>query len=122
MAASVRLREPPRARSSLLVALAAISFGGFYTPGMALVSDRAEAVGLAQGLGFGIMNTAWALGNMTGPVAGGALAEAAGDAVPYLLAARPLPADARRRRFRRWPESARAPSRVQRTLRGRAPR
>jgi MFS family permease len=69
-----------------LVALAAISFGGIYTPGMALVSDRAEAVGLAQGLGFGIMNTAWALGNMTGPVAGGALAEAAGDALPYLLA------------------------------------
>ena len=70
-----------------LVVLAAISFGGFYTPGMALVSDRAEAVGLAQGLGFGIMNTAWALGNMTGPVAGGALADAAGDALPYLLAA-----------------------------------
>ncbi|MCP9485846.1 MAG: MFS transporter [Gaiellaceae bacterium MAG52_C11] len=70
-----------------LVALAAISFGGFYTPGMALVSDRAESVGLAQGLGFGIMNTAWALGNMTGPIAGGALAEAAGDALPYLLAA-----------------------------------
>ncbi len=70
-----------------LVALAAISFGGFYTPGMALVSDRAESVGLAQALGFGIMNTAWALGNMTGPVAGGALASVAGDALPYLLAA-----------------------------------
>jgi len=70
-----------------LVALAAISFGGFYTPGMALVSDRAESVGLAQGLGFGIMNSAWALGNMTGPAAGGALAEAAGDGLPYLLAA-----------------------------------
>jgi len=72
---------------SALVVLAALAFGGFYTPGMALVSDRAEVVGLSQGLGFGIMNTAWALGNMTGPVAGGALAEAAGDAVPYLLAA-----------------------------------
>ena len=70
----------------VLVVLAAISFGGFYTPSMALVSDRAESLGLAQGLGFGIMNTAWALGNMTGPAAGGALAEAAGDAVPYLLA------------------------------------
>ena len=70
-----------------LVCLAALSFGGFYTPGMALVSDRAEAVGLAQGMGFGIMNTAWALGNMTGPVAGGSLADAGGDALPYLLAA-----------------------------------
>jgi MFS family permease len=71
----------------LLTAVAAVAFGGFYTPGMALVSDRAEAVGLSQGLGFGIMNSAWALGNMTGPSAGGALAEATSDALPYLLAA-----------------------------------
>jgi MFS family permease len=70
-----------------LTTLAAVSFGGFYTPGMALVSDRAETVGLSQGLGFGIMNTAWAAGNMTGPAAGGALAEAAGDWLPYGLAA-----------------------------------
>jgi MFS family permease len=33
------------------------------------------------------MNSAWALGNVTGPVAGGALASAFGDAVPYLLGA-----------------------------------
>jgi MFS family permease len=71
----------------LLTGLAAVAFGGFYTPGMALVSDRAEVVGLSQGLGFGIMNSAWALGNMTGPAAGGAIAERAGDAVPYLVAA-----------------------------------
>jgi MFS family permease len=70
---------------ALLVAAAALSFGGFYTPGMALTSHRAETAGLAQGLAFGIMNSAWALGNMTGPVAGGALASAFGDAVPYLL-------------------------------------
>ncbi|HXH87199.1 MAG TPA: MFS transporter [Gaiellaceae bacterium] len=70
-----------------LVFVAALAFGGFYTPGMALVSDCAEAAGLAQGMGFGIMNTAWALGNMTGPAAGGALAAGAGDALPYLLAA-----------------------------------
>ncbi|MBA2460415.1 MAG: MFS transporter [Actinobacteria bacterium] len=72
---------------TLVTVLAAVTFGGFYTPGMALVSDRAESVGLSQGLGFGIMNTAWALGNMTGPSAGGALAEAGGDALPYGLAA-----------------------------------
>lgn len=71
----------------VLTGLAAVTFGGFYTPGMALVSDRAEQVGLAQGLGFGIMNSAWAFGNMTGPSAGGALAGATDDAVPYLLAA-----------------------------------
>ena len=72
---------------TVLAVLAAVAFGGFYTPGMALVSHRAEHVGLSQGLGFGIMNTAWALGNMTGPSAGGALAEAGGDALPYTLAA-----------------------------------
>ena len=71
---------------TVLAVLAAVTFGGFYTPGMALVSDRAEAVGMSQGLGFGIMNAAWALGNMSGPSAGGALAEVGGDALPYALA------------------------------------
>ena len=52
---------------------------------MALVSDRAQAAGLAQGLAFGVMNTAWALGNVTGPAVGGALAERFGDAAPYLM-------------------------------------
>ena len=87
---------------------------------MALVSDRAEAVGLAQGLGFGIMNTAWALGNMTGPVAGGALAEAAGDALPYLLAAG-LCLLTLAVTFT-LPESARAPSARPADASGRAPR
>jgi len=72
---------------SALAILAAISFGAFYTPGMALVSDRAEIAGLSQALGFGIMNTAWAFGNMSGPALAGTVADAAGDAVPYLLAA-----------------------------------
>lgn len=70
-----------------LTVLAAISFGAFYTPGMALVSDRSELAGLSQAIGFGIMNTAWALGNMSGPSLAGVLAEAGGDTLPYLLAA-----------------------------------
>jgi MFS family permease len=52
---------------------------------MALASDRAEVAGLAQGLAFGIMNSAWALGETTGPTLGGALADAADDTLPYLL-------------------------------------
>ncbi|MDQ3066083.1 MAG: MFS transporter [Actinomycetota bacterium] len=72
---------------SALAILAAISFGAFYTPGMALVSDRAESAGLSQAIGFGIMNTAWALGNMSGPALAGTVADAAGDGVPYLVAA-----------------------------------
>ena len=72
---------------AFLTILAAISFGAFYTPGMALVSDRTELAGLSQAIGFGIMNTAWALGNMSGPSLTGVLAEAGGDALPYLLGA-----------------------------------
>jgi MFS family permease len=72
---------------AFLVAAAALTFGGFYTPGMSLASHRADASGLAQGLAFGLMNTAWALGEVTGPTVGGALADAFGDAAPYLLGA-----------------------------------
>jgi predicted MFS family arabinose efflux permease len=72
---------------AILVTAAGISFGGFYTPGMALTSHRAEAAGLPQGVAFGIMNSAWALGNVTGPTAGGAFAEGFGDAAPYLAGA-----------------------------------
>lgn len=72
---------------AFLVGAAALGFGGFYTPGMALTSHRADAAGLAQGLAFGVMNSAWALGEMTGPVLSGALASAFGDAIPYLAGA-----------------------------------
>ena len=72
---------------AVLVCAAAISFGSLYTPGMALTSHRADSAGLAQGLAFGVMNTAWALGALVGPTAGGALAEASSDAVPYVVGA-----------------------------------
>jgi MFS family permease len=72
---------------AILIGGAAIAYGSLYTPGMALTSHRAEASGLAQGLAFGIMNSAWAVGALIGPSVGGALAERQGDAVPYLLGA-----------------------------------
>jgi len=72
---------------ALLVGAAAITFGALYTPGMALTSHRAETTGLAQGLAFGIMNTAWAVGALLGPSVGGALAELQGDPAPYLVGA-----------------------------------
>ncbi len=64
---------------------AAFGFGSMYSPAMALVADRAEAAGLAQGLGFGLMNTFWALGLFVAPPAAGALSDAYGDHVPYLI-------------------------------------
>jgi MFS family permease len=54
---------------------------------MALLSDGAERVGLAQAIAFGLMNAAWGAGNWVGPSLGGALADAAGDALPYALMA-----------------------------------
>ena len=70
---------------------------------MALTSDRAELAGLALGLGFGLMNTAWAVGVVLGPTLGGGLADAFGDPAPYLLcsvlaAATFLAVEQRRRR------------------------
>ena len=70
-----------------LVVVAGLTYGTFYTPGMALISDRAEHAGIAQGLAFGVMNLGWAMGAAVGPAAGGALAQASGDVVPYLLLA-----------------------------------
>jgi len=72
---------------ALLIGAAALAFGALYTPGMTLTSHRAESTGLALGLAFGIMNTAWGVGALLGPAAGGALAESRGDALPYLLGA-----------------------------------
>ena len=72
---------------AVLVVVAGIAYGTFYTPGMALVSDGAERAGIAQGLAFGVMNLAWAAGAATGPAVGGALGESFGDVLPYLLLA-----------------------------------
>jgi MFS family permease len=80
------LADRPAALVPVLIA-SGITFGAFWAPAMAFLSDGAERMGLAQGLAFGLMNAAWGGGNALGPPLGGALADAAGDAVPYLLAA-----------------------------------
>ncbi len=84
VACLIAFATQPLAVAALVVA-ASITFGGFYTPGMALVSDRADRAGLPQGIGFGVTNSAWAAGALVGPAVGGALAQAFGDPVPYLL-------------------------------------
>jgi MFS family permease len=70
-----------------LVVIAGLTYGGFYTPGMALLTDAAERRDIAPALVFGAMNGAWAAGNVVGPALGGWLAEVAGDSLPYLLLA-----------------------------------
>ena len=69
-----------------LVIAAAVTFGGFYAPGISLVSIRADVARLSQSFGFGVMNTAWATGALLGPFLGGALADGVGEPAPYLLA------------------------------------
>ena len=70
-----------------LVLTASLAYGALFTPGMTLVSEGAERVGLSQGLAFGLMNAAWAAGNVVGPGGGGALGETLGDGAAYLAAA-----------------------------------
>jgi predicted MFS family arabinose efflux permease len=71
----------------LLVIAALIAYGVFWVPGTALLSDGAETARLDQGLGFALLNAAWAPANVVGAALGGVLTEAVGDAGAYLLAA-----------------------------------
>ena len=59
--------------------------GLLWAPAMSMLSDGADAVGLEQGLAFGLMNLTWATGQSIGDVGGARLGEAAGDEVAYLL-------------------------------------
>jgi MFS family permease len=71
----------------LTVMLTFATLAAFWAPGLALLSDAAEAVGLEQALAFAISNGAWALGHVIGAGAGGALADATSDTVPYAVLA-----------------------------------
>ncbi len=70
-----------------LALVAALAFGAFYAPGMAMISTAAEGAGLSQALAWGVMNGAWAAGNVIGPAAAGALSQAVSDATPWLVVA-----------------------------------
>ena len=70
-----------------LVVAAGLTFGSFWTPAMALLSDEAEARGLEYAYAFALINIAWAPGQALGAAGGGALAQLTSDAVPYLALA-----------------------------------
>jgi MFS family permease len=72
---------------AVLVALGSAVCGTVNTPAMALIADGVAGVGLDHGFGFALVNLVWAAGQVGGTVAGGALAGATSDAVPYLLLA-----------------------------------
>lgn len=88
-ALSVLLVPVAGAVGVVIAALLVSSLGaGFaFAPTMARLSDSAEAVGLHQGYAAGLLNMAWAAGQIAGSAGGGAGAEAWGDAVPCIAAA-----------------------------------
>jgi MFS family permease len=69
---------------AVFVVLSGVAFGTFWSPAMSLLADSAEARGLDHAYGFAVVNVAWAPGAAAGAAIGGSIAEAAGDAVPYL--------------------------------------
>ena len=71
----------------LLVLLASPTIGTLWAPSMALLSDGAEAVGIAQGFAFALSNLGWSIGQTTGSAASARLADATSDTVPYLILA-----------------------------------
>lgn len=60
-------------------------FGSLYTPAAAMVSESAEDQQLNHGIAFALTNFTWAAGQAVAASAGGALAQATSDVVPYLL-------------------------------------
>jgi MFS family permease len=69
----------------VVIVAAASANGAAWTPAMALLSDLSEAVGLDQALGAGLMNVAWAGGQIIGSGGSGALARATDNTVTTLI-------------------------------------
>jgi MFS family permease len=72
---------------AVVIVVIASTLGAFWAPAMAMLSDAAEASGLDQALAAALMNLGWAGGQILGSGVGGAVAKAAGDAVPTLATA-----------------------------------
>lgn len=72
--------------AALMVAATA-AFGAFWAPAMSLLSESAERVGADQGMAFGLVNLAWAIGMVAGAAGGGALAKATSDTFCYVMLA-----------------------------------
>lgn len=68
---------------AVLIVVTSPSYGTLWVPGMALISDGAETVGLDQGFAFAIFNMAWAGAQIAGSAGGAALAQTTSDGVVY---------------------------------------
>ena len=86
----VSLLAPVAAPAPWLIALLIVgmpAYGALFTPAMTLLSAGADRLRLNQGLAFGLGNLAWACGQGFAAAAGGAIAQATTDFVPYALLA-----------------------------------
>ncbi|MEA2142310.1 MAG: hypothetical protein QOI64_740 [Solirubrobacteraceae bacterium] len=72
---------------ALVVVLVCPSYGALWVPGMALISDGAEQVGLEQSFAFAIFNIAWAGAQIAGAAGGSTLAQVSSDTAVYVLIA-----------------------------------
>lgn len=84
----VSLLAPVVAPAAALIVLLIVgmpAYGSLFTPAMAMISGAAHDLELNQGLAFGMTNLAWAAGQGIASAAGGAIAEATTDFVPYAL-------------------------------------
>jgi predicted MFS family arabinose efflux permease len=70
-----------------IVIAAATAYGALWTPALARLSTTVERQGFDQALVFGLMSAAWPPGFAIGAAAGGVLAGATSDTLPYVLAA-----------------------------------
>ena len=90
VAVVVSLLVPLAAPAPWLIALLIVgmpAYGTLFTPAMTLLSRGADQLQLNQGLAFGLGNLAWASGQGIAAAAGGAIAQATTDFVPYALLA-----------------------------------
>jgi len=86
----VSLLAPVLTPAWVLIALLVVgmpAYGTLFTPGATLTSNGADQLELNQGLAFGLANLAWASGQGAAAAAGGAIAQATSDFVPYALLA-----------------------------------
>ncbi len=89
-AVALSLLAPVVSPAPALIVLLVIgmpAFGSLFTPAMAMISGAAHELDLNQGLAFGMCNLAWAAGQGIAAAAGGAIAQATSDFVPYALLA-----------------------------------
>jgi MFS family permease len=88
-AVAVLLVQLPNTALELSIAIVLLSglLGVLWVPAMGMLTGGADDIGLDHGFAFAYFNLAWAAGFSIGSVAGGSLAEATSDAVPYTTVA-----------------------------------